>query len=38
VVLAGGHASNGVITQGSQSDGESTNTTVSPFLTLLCEL
>ncbi|KAK7854914.1 polyadenylate-binding protein rbp47 [Quercus suber] len=27
VVLAGGHASNGVITQGSQSDGESTNTT-----------
>ncbi|KAM3695120.1 hypothetical protein ACJW31_07G107100 [Castanea mollissima] len=28
VVLAGGHASNGVITQGSQSDGESTNTTI----------
>ena len=34
--MAGGHASNGAITQGSQSDGESSNTTVSPFLTRLC--
>ncbi|GMY05987.1 polyadenylate-binding protein RBP47-like [Fagus crenata] len=28
LVLAGGHASNGAITQGSQSDGESSNTTI----------
>lgn len=35
VVLAGGHASNGSVAQGSQSGGESNNTTVSlipPFL------
>ncbi|KAG2705460.1 hypothetical protein I3760_05G054500 [Carya illinoinensis] len=28
LVLAGGHASNGAVTQGSQSDGESNNTTI----------
>ena len=34
LVLAGGHASNGAMAQGSQSDGDSNNTTVS--LVLLC--
>ena len=34
LVLAGGHPSNGAMTQGSQSDGDSNNTTVS--LVLLC--
>lgn len=31
VVLAGGHASNGAVAQGSQYDNDSNNATVSPF-------
>jgi len=32
VVLAGGHSANGAVAQGSQSEGDSNNTTVSLIL------